>query len=168
MWGLAEPRGDVLTSLLQFAAKQRAASFCFVVPEDDEDGKPWLSADASVRPWLSGAPRLTKSWPGTQSGVRSRLCSMRLVPETALVVRRMADDLFLWRYPSLPDDPAIIVADVEWLVSATHERRCWHRGTRASLELLLRNVSGLSVLQGQGIGARKFAVAAGESAEGWK
>lgn len=66
-------------------------------------------------------------WPGTKrmSG-RALLRRYKFTPETVGVVAQLAQSLFDWQFPALPEDVHLLRADgTVWLASIAHERDAW-------------------------------------------
>ena len=73
------------------------------------------------------------SWPGTQlHGSRRAIVShYELNPDSAKILAEIADGLYQWQQPQLPEDLCILRQDgTPWLVSIAHESDAYLELTR--------------------------------------
>jgi hypothetical protein len=147
-----EPRGDTYRKLLA-ASLSHCAEFLFVDVPSRRKGTIKSAFEASARavvrelePFLLRVER-SMSWPGTVLSehpgldVRAYVYRFRFEPKSLLVLTRVADRLYAWRWPDLPADLCLIRPDGEpWLVTMAADEDSYLTITQDEVEELARAV----------------------------
>jgi hypothetical protein len=95
------------------------------------------------------ARREVTEWPGTQLllGATATLIQYRMSSRLADLLASMADGLYEWAQPNLPEDLGFLRDDGStWLASISHERDSYVEMSRTEEERLLDHIPELSSL----------------------
>lgn len=139
-----EPRGNVLHGLIRAATD---ACDRFTV----ELSGMYLSPHArdvqrKLEPFLIGCADVTMAPTGRMlAGDEVTLCTYRLVPEAATILRDAADHLYAWVEPDLPQDLCFLRGGDTWLINEASEEGAALLLTREEAEALQIKVPGLSL-----------------------
>ena len=100
-------------------------------------------------------------WPGTKlNGETARVYHFSFNEEVCRVLSEVADGLFDWVQPGLPEDPCFLSRNDEpWLVTIAHERDAYFELAPDEHDQLLKTVpqlADLMVLEGNGGGLARL------------
>jgi hypothetical protein len=143
-----EPRGSVYRGLIR-ASLNYGASFLLVV-------RSLLAVHQSVRLAMEDLEPFVVSrtdeseWPGTRLFDETASVSRFLLrSETARILGKVADGLYEWVQPDLPEDLCIMRADGSpWLVTISHEREAYLQLSDYEKKALLEEVPTLLLANG--------------------
>jgi len=117
---LTEPRGEAYSQLLRLARKH-CTTFSLVRRPKMRWAQEAENVLTHLSPFLEGE-QLLKQWPGTTSAKPARVFRFTLTRESAAVLE-VAQGLFDWQQPYLPEDLAFYTAEGKvWMWSCAHER----------------------------------------------
>lgn len=124
-----EPKGEVYRQLIE-TSLTFCETFCLItgnVYVGDQSIENSNLARERLKPWLIEG-RLTSGWPGTNEWPCTKsgevLMEMyRLNAESVRKLKQLANGLFEWEAPNLPEDPCFFRKDGGvWLTTISHER----------------------------------------------
>lgn len=142
---LQEPRGNTYRRLIDYSLRY-CHSFLLVVGPSipiNETGRRVLT---SLEPFLLSQTE-SSEWPGTRllDGV-ARVYRFTLSSESATILAQVADSLFSWVQPNLPEDLCLNRCDGSpFLVTISHEKDAYLQLTPEEASVLIAGVPGLEV-----------------------
>jgi hypothetical protein len=117
-----EPRGDLYRNILETAAKEAETAYV-VVRLSVGSGSSAGAALDRLEPHDIGRREVTK-WPGTELmfGGKATLIQFRMSSDLASLLATIADGLYDWDEPNLPEDLGFLRNDgSSWLATIAHE-----------------------------------------------
>ena len=139
---LKEPQGETYLALLRFAASH-CDRFSLVWRNQLKFDQSAQQVAVDLEPWLISEAN-TKSWPGTQ-GPRSLVRHYRVVSQSVKILQ-IADGLYFWLAPALPEDLAFYSsAGVPWLGTVSHENMAWFQDGTLSADEVRRSVPRIAI-----------------------
>jgi hypothetical protein len=147
---LAEPTGETWASLLH-ALSRYAVSLQMVVREDLPLSKKGRDLLAALQPHLL-QERKGAAWPGTMLLCgEAAIVRFELNASVIAAVLEVAEGLYAWQQPDLPEDLALLAEDgTAILTSIAHERDGYLTSSDAEHESLVRAVPVLRDMLGAG------------------
>jgi hypothetical protein len=136
---LIGPTGKTYRELLDYALKE-CAYFLLVTDREQKQlspkGKEVLN---QLAPYLYKM-EMKSEWPGTVIlNVQVPVYIYNFIPKSAEILRKVADGLYQWQKPGLPDDLCFLRSDESpWLVSTAHESDAYFIVTDDDMERLLK------------------------------
>ena len=121
---VAEPKGQTYIDLINFAAA-RCVSFSLVWRDQFKFEQSAYEIKQALRPFLISNDR-TEEWPGTTLIGHQAIVRHYRVADESVKLLQIADGLYSWLQPSLPEDLAFYASrDTAWLASISHESQAW-------------------------------------------
>ena len=121
---VAEPRGKTYLDLLNFAAS-RCESFSLVWRQQFEFEPSAYEIKHALKPFLISNIK-TDEWPGTKLIGHEAMVRRYRVAAESVELLRVADSLYSWLRPKLPEDLAFYSSgDTVWLATISHEGEAW-------------------------------------------
>ena len=121
---VAEPKGQTYIDLINFAAV-RCVSFSLVWRDQFKFEQSAYEIKQALRPFLISNDR-TEEWPGTTLIGHQAIVRHYRVADESVKLLQIADGLYSWLQPSLPEDLAFYASgDTAWLASISHESQAW-------------------------------------------
>lgn len=121
---VAEPQGQTYIDLLDFAAS-RCESFSLVWRDQFHFEQSAYDIKHELRPFLISNDR-TNEWPGTILIGHEAIVRKYRVASESIKLLHIADALYAWHEPRLPEDLAFYDSDNKtWLAAISHEGQAW-------------------------------------------
>ena len=118
-----EPTGDTYRQLVDYVG-EKAATLSLVLVGSGKKSQEARRTLESLRPFLINIVE-TREWPGTvlEDEYTGLLHRFYVRPESLRILIKVADRLYAWSAPSLPDDLCFYRADAAAVLTSTaHER----------------------------------------------
>jgi hypothetical protein len=140
-----EPRGELYRNLIEAAANQTTSAYLIVRASIKlhPSGRAALERLASH---ASGS-HMVRAWPGTTllGSEQAQMTEYRMNGALAQLIGELADGLFDWQQPDLPEDIGFLRGDGSvWLATTTHEHDAYFELTPDEFGILNRLVPRLS------------------------
>lgn len=140
---ISEPRGEIYRRLIQSSVKF-CDKFQVVIRPTINVSETCEGALQRLEPYLER--RSTESqWPGTEllDGT-AQLYRYRLTEDSAKLVSELAEGLYSWTQPDLPEDLCLVARSAgPWLITITHEKDGYFNLSTKDKDELLKMVPGL-------------------------
>jgi hypothetical protein len=140
---LSDVEGQVYVQLLNHALNY-CDYFVLVIRHSIEASASAVAVLDRLEPYLVRAEE-SSEWPGTQLlGSTARVYRYKLTSDTTFILGEVAERLFDWQQPELPEDLCLVRPDGNpWLVTIAHEEDAYlilsndeHRALTESIPIL--------------------------------